>query len=98
MLSVPSQKELEFNILMITKKRVWVNIHNAADGYLEQYPDISRQDYIGRIDFLANRACIDMRKPSTDSASIYIKLSDEVPDGIFDLASLVNNLHQPTKS
>ena len=83
---------------MITKKRVWVNIYNAADGYLEQYPDISRQDFIGRIDFLANRGCIDMRKPSTDSASVYIKLCVGVPDGMFDLASLVNSLHQPLKS
>ena len=98
MLSVHSQMELEFNILSTTNKGVWVNINLEADAYIKQYPGIGRQDVIGGIDFLANRDCIDMRKPSPDGESVYIKLSDNVPDGIFELASLVNDLHDPSKS
>ncbi len=97
MIPVPSQMELEFNILMVTKKSVWTNIHNAADAYVEAYPGVSRQDFIGSIDFLANRGCIDMRRPSPGSDSVYIKLGDDVPDGMFDLASLVHDLHNPPK-
>ena len=91
MLSQTEVIRLDFDILHTANRGAWKNIVNVAEAFVTA--QISIHQVFGRIDFLANRGCIDMREPSSDSRSVYIMVNATVPTSEFEIAMLLIDLH-----
>lgn len=91
MLSQTEVVRLDFDILHTANRGAWKNIENVAEAFVTA--QISIHQVFGRIDFLANRGCIDMREPSSDSRSVYIMVNASVPTSEFEIAMLLIDLH-----
>ena len=95
MLSHTETVRLDFDILLNANRGTWKNLENVAEEFTNE--QISVNDVYSRIDFLANRRCIDMRKSKYDSESAYIMVNARVPGDEFGIALLLITLHTDLK-